>query len=72
MKKECGDPFGGDRFLGRAENYPLHKAMVDHNQQGIKTRGGREVSDKVTRDLLKGARGMGLDWSQRRDGGVGV
>ena len=72
MKKECGDPFGSDCFLGRAENYPLCKAMVDHDQQGIETRGGGEVGDKVAGDLLEGARGVGLDWGERRDGGVGI
>ena len=34
-----------DGFLGGAENYSLYKAMVDHNQQRIKARGNREVSD---------------------------
>ena len=32
MEKEGSNLLGDDRFLGRAENYPLHKAMVDHNQ----------------------------------------
>ena len=36
MEKEGGHPFSGDGFLSGAENYPLRKAMVDHNQQGIK------------------------------------
>ena len=31
VKKEGGDSFGGDRFLGRAENYPLSKSMVYHD-----------------------------------------
>ena len=61
MKKEGGYPVGSDCFLGGAENYPLRKAMVDHDQQGIKARGGREVGDQVTGDLLEGARGMGFD-----------
>ena len=72
MKKECSNPFGGDCFLGRAENYPLCKAMVNHDQQGIETRGGGEVGDKVTRDLLEGARGTGLDQGERENGGVCV
>ena len=65
IEKKSGYPFGGDHFFGRAENYPFCKAMVDHNQQGIKTGEGGEVGDKVTRDLLEGARGAGFDQSKR-------
>ena len=32
MEKEDGYPFDDDGFLGGAENYPLHKAIVDHDQ----------------------------------------
>ena len=32
VQKEGSYPLGGDGFLGGAENYPLHKAMVEHNQ----------------------------------------
>ena len=63
-------PFSSDGFLSGAKNYPLHKAMVDHDQQRIKTRGSGGVSDKVTRDLLEGAQHMGLDRSEWRSGGV--
>ena len=72
MEKEGSYSFSGDCFLGRAENYPLCKAMVDHNQQRIETRGGREVGDKVARDLLEGARGVGFNWGEQQDGGVSV
>ena len=36
VEKEGGDSFGGDRFLGRAKNYPLSKSMVDHDQERVK------------------------------------
>ena len=36
---------GVDGFLGRAENYPLSKPMVDHDQKGIKTIREQEVGD---------------------------
>ena len=39
MEKEGGDPFGGDGFLGRAENYPLSKPMVYHNHERIEAGG---------------------------------
>ena len=45
VEKESGYSLGGDHFLGGAENYPLCKAMVDHNQQRVETRGGEEVGD---------------------------
>ena len=72
MEKEGSYPLSGDGFLCGAENYPLHKAMVNHNQQRVKTRRSRKVGDKVAGDLLEGARGVGLDWGERRDGGVCV
>ena len=72
MEKQCSDSFGSDCFLGRAENYPLCEAMVDHNQQRIKVRGSREVSDQVARDLLEGVRGMEFNQSEQGDGGVCV
>ena len=72
MEKEGGSPFSSDGFLCGAENYPLCKAMVDHNQQGIETRGSREVSDEVTGDLLEGMRCMGIDWGEWGNGGMHV
>ena len=41
FEKEFGDSFGVDGFVTRSENDPLQKAMVDHDQQGIKTSRGR-------------------------------
>ena len=64
--------FGGDDFLCGAENYPLCKAMVNHNQQRIKARGSGEVSDEVTGGLLEGTGGVRLNWGEWRNGGVGV
>ena len=61
VEKEGGDPFGGDGFLGRAENHPLSKPMVYHDQERIKARGKREIRDEVARDLLEWARSDGFD-----------
>ena len=55
VEKEGGDPFGGDRFLGRAKNHPLSKPMVYHDQERIEAQGDREIHDKVTGNLLEGA-----------------
>ena len=72
MEKEGSDPFSSDCFLSGAENYPLRKAMVDHDQQRVKAGGGGEVGDEVTGDLLEGARCVGHNWCKWRDGGVCV
>ena len=72
MEKECSDSFGGDHFLSGAENYPLCKAMVNHDHQGIKAGGCGGVGDEVTRDLLEGAGSMGFNQSKRQDGGVSI
>ena len=33
MEEEVGNSFCSDGFLGRAENHPLSKSMVDHDQK---------------------------------------
>ena len=35
VEEKGGDSLGGDGFLRRAENYPLSKSMVYHNQERI-------------------------------------
>ena len=61
VKKEGGDSFGGNGFLGRAKNYPLSKPMVYHNHERIEAGGHGEIRDKVAGDLLERARGDGFD-----------
>ena len=68
VEKEGCDPFGGDGFLGRAKNYPLSKSMVYHDHERVEVCGDREVRDKIAGDLLKRARGEGLNG---RKGGYG-
>ena len=70
MEEKSSYPFCGDRFLSGAENYPLCKAMVDHDQQRIEARGKGKVGDQVAGDLLEGARSVGLNWDEWGDGGV--
>ena len=48
MEKEGSHSFSGDHFLDGAENYPLCQAMVDHDQERVKTGEGGEVDDEVT------------------------
>ena len=72
VEKEGGDPFGGNGFLGRAENYPLSKPMVYHDHERIEAGGHGEIRDKIAGNLLKRTRGDGLDRGQGRHGGVCV
>ena len=53
MEEEVGNSFCGDSFLGRAENHPLSKPMVNHDQKGVKAGRQGKVSDKVAGDLLE-------------------
>ena len=46
--------------------------MVDHDQERVKAGGGWQVSDQVTRDLLKRLKGEGVDRSEGWNGGVGI
>jgi len=45
VEEKGGNSFGSDGFLSGAENYPLSKAMVYHNQERIKASRGGEVGD---------------------------
>ena len=58
--------------MARCKNYPLCKAMVDHDHDRIKPRRRREVSDEVNGQLFKREGDSGLDWEQRWDNRVCV
>ena len=45
VKEKGGNPFSSDGFLSRAENYPLSKPMVNHDQKRVKALGDREIHD---------------------------
>ena len=72
MEKDSGYPLGCDGLFGGTENYPLYKAMVNHDQQEIETGGDEEVSDEVTEDLLEGVGCMGFDQHEWGDNGTCV
>ena len=48
----------------------LSVVMVFLVEQRIKARGDREVSDKITKDLLEGVRGMRPNQGERGNSGV--
>ena len=49
VKKQLGNSCGINGLVARCKNYPLHKAMVNHDQDRIKSRRRREIGDKVNR-----------------------
>ena len=61
VKKQLGDSCCVNGLLARCKNYPLCKAMIDHDHDRIKSHGRRKVGDEVNRELLKGERYNGLD-----------
>ena len=56
-EKEFSYPQGVNCFGARDDDYPLHKAMVDHDQNRIFATNFREVSDEVEQYLFEGESG---------------
>ena len=52
-KKKLGNAGSIDVFGAGSENYPLHKAMVDHDHQGIMASGWGKIGDGVDGELLE-------------------
>ena len=52
-KKKLGNAGSISVFGAGSENYPLHKAMVDHDHQGIMAGRWGEISDEVDGELLE-------------------
>ena len=72
VEEEGGDSLSCDGFLCRAENHPLTKAVVHHDQERVKTGGQGEVGDEVARDLMERKRGGGGDGCGGRGSGMCV
>ena len=53
-EKEFGYFHGINGFGTRDDDYPLHKAMVDHDQDRVFAMNFGEISDKVDGDLFEG------------------
>ena len=66
VKKQLGNSCGVNGVMARCKNYPLCKAMVDHNHDRIKPRRRREVGDEVNGQLFKQEGDNGFEWEQRR------
>ena len=64
-EEQRGNSRSIDGFLGRAENYPLSKPMVNQDQKGVKTSRKWEVGDQITRDLLEWT-GTGGQYGKKR------
>ena len=52
-KKKLGNAGSIDVFGAGSENYPLRKAVVNHNHQGIMAGGQGKIGDEVDRELLE-------------------
>ena len=72
VEKDVSNVSGRGSFVARAENYPLRKTMVYHNQNRIEAVGQWEIGDEVHRDLLEGMGAIGGDRSEWGYGGVCV
>ena len=72
FKEKLGDSSSINGFGARNKDYPLRKAVVDHDQDRIKSGGGRKVCDEVNRELVERERSGGRDGTDRRRGGVSV
>ena len=64
VEEDLGNICRGGGFVARAENYPLQKAMVNHNQNRIVAMGEGEISDEVHGDLLEGVGALREDGSK--------
>ena len=72
LKKDLGDVRGGGGFVARAENYPLRKAMVYHDQNRIEATGQGKIHDEIHRDLLERVGAFGQDRGKWGVGRVSV
>ena len=53
MKEEIGNPFCSNGFLSGAENHPLSKPMVNHDQKRVKAGGEGKIHDEIAGELLE-------------------
>ena len=72
LEKDLGYVRGGGGFVTGAENYPLRKSMVYHDQNGVVSPGDGEVGDQIHGYLLERAGAIGGDRSKGGVGQVGV
>ena len=72
FKEKLGNSSSVNGFGARNKDYPLHKAMVNHDQDRIKAGGGKKICDNVNWELAEGERSGGRDGMERRRGGVSI
>ena len=72
VKEQLGNSCSINGLMARCKNYPLRKAMVDHDHDRIKSHRRREVGDEVNGQLFERKGDVGLDWKQRWDNRVHV
>jgi len=72
FEKQGSNAGSVDSFVTRDENHPLHKPMVNHDQNRVKTRGKWQIRDHVAGNLLEQAGGGERDRAKPRDSWVSV
>ena len=64
VEEKFSDSCGVYSFCTRDENYPLCKAMVDHDHQRVMSIRWGKVHDEIHRELFERQRGGGWDRSE--------
>jgi hypothetical protein len=49
LEEKLGYPFQGNCFQAWSNNYPLHKAVVNHDHNRVKTSRERKIRDEIDR-----------------------
>ena len=68
IKEQLSNSHSIDSFKARDEDYPLHKVMVGHDHNRIKTQGKGKVSDEIHQELFEGQGNRGQDRTKQRNG----
>ena len=56
VEEKGSNSLGSDGFLRWAKDYPLSKAMVDHDQKGIEAGREGQIGDEIAGKLLERTR----------------
>ena len=72
FEKELRNALGVHTLVSWGENYPLCKAMVNHDHKQIKAFRWWQVCDEINSQTLEGAGGGDRERGKRRDGRMSV
>jgi len=72
FEEKFGYSLQGDHFQAWSDNYPLHKTMVDHDHDRVKTPRGRVIGDQINGKEGKGNSCRGGNGDKRGSHRMGV